>query len=48
MKLMRSDTVEQNFTHKSWVVKVGSMEINSSLMRLSSPFNDSKSALYIV
>ena len=28
---MRSDTVEQNFTHNSWVVEVGSMEINSSL-----------------
>ena len=42
---MRSDTVEQNFTHKSWVVEVGSMEIISPLTRLSSPFNNSKSAL---
>ena len=42
---IKPDTVERNLFHNPWEVDVGSMEIKSSLMHLSSAFSDSKSAL---
>ena len=42
---IKPDTVERNLFHNPWEVDVGSMEIKSSLMHLSSAFSDSKLAL---